>query len=69
MIGADELYFFHINNKRYKAFELNENDIRMYEKIAYSKKLPLEISVVKKILKHQEIEYYYNQMLSKKQKF
>ncbi|WP_444704978.1 hypothetical protein ACT1UH_00060 [Mycoplasma sp. 332] len=48
MIGADQQYYFHINNKRYKAFELNENDIQMYEKIAYSKKLPLEISVVKK---------------------
>ncbi|WP_444704998.1 hypothetical protein ACT1UH_00200 [Mycoplasma sp. 332] len=66
MIGANQQYYFHINNKRYKAFELNENDIQMYEKIAYSKKLPLEISVVKKIVKHQEAGYYYNQMLSKK---
>ncbi|MGX9358140.1 hypothetical protein ACWXVJ_03065 [Mycoplasma sp. 773] len=38
MIGADQQYYFQINNKRFKAFELNENDIQMYEKKAYSKK-------------------------------
>ncbi|WP_438340747.1 hypothetical protein [Mycoplasma sp. 125] len=56
MIGADQQYYFHINNKRYKAFELNENDIQMYEKIAYSKKLPLEISVVKKMWNTKKLD-------------
>ncbi|MGX9357981.1 hypothetical protein ACWXVJ_02240 [Mycoplasma sp. 773] len=44
LIGADRQYYFYIDNKTYKAFELNENDIQMYENITYSKKLPLEIS-------------------------
>ncbi|WP_444705118.1 hypothetical protein ACT1UH_01200 [Mycoplasma sp. 332] len=63
------ILFSNKQQKDLKLFELNENDIQMYEKKAYSKKLPLEISVVKKIVKHQEAGYYYNQMLSKKQKF
>ncbi|MGX9340300.1 hypothetical protein ACWXVM_03145 [Mycoplasma sp. 2261] len=69
MIGADQQYYFHINNKRYKAFELNENDIQMYEKIAYSKKLSLEISVAKKMWNIKKPDITTIKCYLKKQKF